>query len=366
MKKLITTACLLTFFLPLLAQTVVKDVKKRDPSKFYLKDGFELGDKKEVIRECAVDIKKDKDMKAMITDAESACACMFETFAEYLTSTDFLAFLPQENTDYLSMFDKLPEEARTKILSCVIPAKKDGKLDFSLAGSDNFRQSFMENCVQSATEADTTGLMASLDIEGFCGCVWDKLKERGISFEELEELSDPNSTVFNELAMGCLMALYNDILEEGDNQNDSDNSTTEAAVAPQIQGPAKEDIPLIAANKISRVKVKIGTTEKYFTIDSGAEDVFISADLERQLLLNNDIDKQHYIPDKTYHLADGNAVSCHRFMAPEIKIGNFTVKNITIAVSESKDAYLLLGKSFLNVFSSWSIDNRKQVLHLEK
>jgi hypothetical protein len=67
-----------------------------------------------------------------------------------------------------------------------------------------------------------------------------------------------------------------------------------------------------------------GSIEKYFTLDSGANDVFISSDFERDLLLEGLIKKSDYLTARTYRMADGSQVECRRLKLSNIKIGGFT------------------------------------------
>lgn len=363
MKTTVFIALLTLLLLPLSAQKIVKDPAKRNPDKFYLKDGFELGDKKELVRDCAASFKEDETLKNVISDPEAGCTCMFEVFAKHVTTTDMLGIMSEEDFDYSDIMSMLPEEAKNEIFACLIPTKENGKLDIALAGSEEAKNSFIENCINGAKKIENGGAALPFNVEVFCLCTWEKLKNRGIDLSELDQLSDPNSPVFNELAMDCLISTMADNATEQSADKANSNNTNKKAL---VEGPASEELPILPLNKVSRVKVQMGTIEKYFTVDSGAEDVFISADLERQLLMDNQIDGQNYLSDKTYLLADGQAVNCRRFVLPQMEIGSFKVHDVTIAVSDNNNAYLLLGQSFLNKFSKWSLDNRKQVLHLEK
>ncbi len=123
-----------------------------------------------------------------------------------------------------------------------------------------------------------------------------------------------------------------------------------------------EVIPLLSTNGVYEIWVNIGIVKKKFVLDSGASDVTISNDVEKELIKLGVVKKEYYLSSSLYRIADGSIISCRRFILPSLTVGKFTVKNLTISVSNS----MLLGKGFLDKFSRWSIDNNLQSLHLEK
>lgn len=100
-------------------------------------------------------------------------------------------------------------------------------------------------------------------------------------------------------------------------------------------------------------------------IDSGASDLSISQSTERELIDKGLIKRENYIESGLYKLADGSIVTARRVKIPFVKIGAYTVKDIECGISPTGDVQLL-GKSFLNRFSKWSIDNVNNKLVLEK
>ena len=64
-------------------------------------------------------------------------------------------------------------------------------------------------------------------------------------------------------------------------------------------------------------------------------------------------------------LADGSKGKWNTFTIRSLKIGNIVLQNVKGVVTPSQGP-LLLGQSFLKRFKSWSIDNSKHELLLEK
>ncbi len=128
---------------------------------------------------------------------------------------------------------------------------------------------------------------------------------------------------------------------------------------------SSQNIKLENFGGVYKVNVKISELPVSFILDSGASSVSISSTIEKKLINSGAIEKSDYIQPGLYKLADGSIVKCRRLYLKNISIGNFIVKDVLTCVGES-DSPLLLGKSFLDSFSKWSIDNSKQELILEK
>lgn len=100
-----------------------------------------------------------------------------------------------------------------------------------------------------------------------------------------------------------------------------------------------------------------------FVVDSGASDVQIPSDVIRTLIRLKTITGEDFIETKDYTQADGSVVTNERLVIKQLQVGDIIVKNVTVTAGKT-DGYLLLGQSFLNRFSNWSVDNRKQALVL--
>jgi predicted aspartyl protease len=101
-----------------------------------------------------------------------------------------------------------------------------------------------------------------------------------------------------------------------------------------------------------------------FTIDSGADDVSIPADVVMTLMRTGTINRSDFLGSRTYVLADGSTSPSTIFRIRSLRVGNREVTNVTASMAPTKGG-LLLGQSFLRRFGSWSIDNRRSVLVLD-
>jgi clan AA aspartic protease (TIGR02281 family) len=101
-----------------------------------------------------------------------------------------------------------------------------------------------------------------------------------------------------------------------------------------------------------------------FTVDSGAADVSVPADVFSTLARTGTIRDTDIIAEQTYVLADGSKTQSVTFTIRSLKVGDRVVENVKGSVAPAQGS-LLLGQSFLERFKTWSIDNTKHVLLLE-
>ena len=124
-------------------------------------------------------------------------------------------------------------------------------------------------------------------------------------------------------------------------------------------------VKLDETNGTFSVKVNFGTLSENFILDSGASEVSLSNNLFIRLVNAKKILESDMLPDGLYKIADGTIISQKRVNLRELKVGAFIVRNITASIG-NENSPLLLGKSFLDKFKNWSIDNQEQVLILSK
>ncbi|MDR3414309.1 MAG: retropepsin-like aspartic protease [Formivibrio sp.] len=138
-------------------------------------------------------------------------------------------------------------------------------------------------------------------------------------------------------------------------------NSTEISSAPA----QRNEIKLVGDEGILEVPVLInGVLPLNFTIDSGASDVSIPADVALTLTRTGTLQSSDFIGTQTYTLADGSTVPSPIFIIRSLKVGNHVITNIKASIS-TVNGPLLLGQSFLSRFNSWSIDNGRQVLILK-
>lgn len=100
-----------------------------------------------------------------------------------------------------------------------------------------------------------------------------------------------------------------------------------------------------------------------FTVDSGAADVLIPADVMLTLVRTKTLKSSDFTGEKHYTLADGTDLPSRTFVLRELRVGNHRLENVRASVGPVTGG-LLLGQSFLSRFKSWTLDNSRHVLVL--
>ena len=128
--------------------------------------------------------------------------------------------------------------------------------------------------------------------------------------------------------------------------------------------PPSTEVSLEFTHGIYVVPVLVnGILPLKFTVDSGAADVSLPADVFLTLIRTGTITNDDYIGTQKYRLADGSIVDSDRFYVHELKVGNQILRNIGASVQKVTSTPLL-GQTFLSKFASWSMDNERHVLSL--
>jgi gag-polyprotein putative aspartyl protease len=106
-----------------------------------------------------------------------------------------------------------------------------------------------------------------------------------------------------------------------------------------------------------------GAVRLKFTLDSGASDVLIPADVALTLARSGTLAESDFIGNKTYSLADGSTLQSVNFYLREVRVGNLIARNV-VASAGPVTSSPLLGQSFLSRFGAWTLDNSRHVLIL--
>ena len=140
-------------------------------------------------------------------------------------------------------------------------------------------------------------------------------------------------------------------------------STVPAYTTPNIAKGSS--IQLIKENGTFKVPVLInGIIPLHFTVDSGASDVSIPADVVMTLVRIGTITDSDFLNDQTYILADGSKVKSKTFRIRQLKVGDSIVENVLGSIADINGS-LLLGQSFLSRFKSVKFDYSQGLLVLE-
>jgi clan AA aspartic protease (TIGR02281 family) len=143
------------------------------------------------------------------------------------------------------------------------------------------------------------------------------------------------------------------------------NSGPSTSTAPNQNPSSQTRVSLKKFGGTFVVPVEInGAITLDFTIDSGAADVSVPADVFSTLMRTGTIRDTDIIGKQTYVLADGSKSQSDTFTIRLLKVGDIIIENVEGSVLPEQGSPLL-GQSFLERVKSWSIDNTKHVLLLE-
>ncbi len=365
------------FAVSILFFALTGSLSAQEGDTLYFKDGKTMEGKKAMVKACAAVFKSELGEYNVSMNGQGMCTCLFEGLASKMTYSEFMKNIT--NSDFIEGISKDEKSPyRKMMLGCIIsnmgssgddeaPKKSDkGKSDNDLIAKPKTTEKKDEDLTQIMVEAcesmmatKSEGKDLGIDPHKFCTCAMEKLVAKGFkNLDKLSDLRDPNSPFFNETIVPCMNEAMG---------TPADKTTVTKINAADIIGKnAKEEIPITKLGKISRVKVKIGTLEKIFIIDSGASDVLISSDFERDLIFDGAISKKDYVGDKEYTIANGETIMARVYKVNGLKIGGYTINNVTVGAMDKNDISFLLGKTVLDKFSHWSINNETSKLILER
>lgn len=111
--------------------------------------------------------------------------------------------------------------------------------------------------------------------------------------------------------------------------------------------------PLLKKGDLNYIIVSFGDKEYEFLLDTGASDVLINSEIEKNLLNTGALRTTDYLETVKYKFADGSSKYFKTANLYSVKIGDTSFSNINVAIGDSNSS-LLLGMSFLNKFD-WKI-----------
>jgi hypothetical protein len=132
-----------------------------------------------------------------------------------------------------------------------------------------------------------------------------------------------------------------------------------------LRALARHEIPLRKEAGVLVVPVSVNNTLTLeFTLDSGAADVVIPADVVLTLFRAKTLTEADFLGQRVYTLADGSNIPSQIFRIRSLKVGDLEIRNVIGNVG-AVEGIPLLGQSFLSRLGRWSIDNQRQVLVIE-
>ena len=343
--KYLTLLCVITFTLNCSAQ-IIKT-----------KDGVTIGKRSDLIASCTKGAEKElMKFNGIEIETYKYCSCVSDNLIPTINSWEM-----EKAVNENKIIDLFLEDKNLEILMNCLEGnfKVDDDYIFEDSGnSETQRKYSIKSCVKEILDApENNDLWTKKLAEEYCECAMDKLFSKGYTYKDIQEIEDENSESFNEIAMPCISLVL------GDNPEFKSSNTYNIN---DIKGDKyRSFIPLVDyLGQGYKIKISISGVSKYYLFDTGASDLIIDRDTERELLLNGVLKRENYIGKTQYTTANNQIMEAQMVKVNNITIGDYTISNVVISVVD--EGSLLCGKSFLDKFYKWEIDKQNKVLVLYK
>lgn len=318
------------------------------------KDGVSLGKRSEFISSCMKSANQEMiKFNGMEIQASKYCACVSDNLIPTLNSWEIKKAV-REN----KMKDLFLKDGNFEIIMKCAEGNVTFNEDFKVGESGDIefqKKAWIKNCRNEIIKNDSEKIWNLENAENACNCMVNKLFSEGSSYNELKEIIDVNSPIFNEVALPCVVKAF-------DKKNAGSNSYNINDIK---GGGFMSEVKLIDYfGNGFKVKIKIGNVTKYFLFDTGSTDLTIDQDTERELLLDGYLKRENYLNKSQFELADNKTVTGQKIRLNDIKIGDYTVNNVVLTIINQGS--LLCGKSFLDKFRNWELDKKNNLLILYK
>jgi len=322
-------------------------------------DGVEIGDRSRLVQQCINGADaKEIEFNGISFSARSYCSCVIDKVFPTILSGEILMAMKNDN-----VLEVLLQEDRLDIIMECAEKNVDISDDFKISDASDIELAKMLGIRQCVNEilSDKDQFLTPDQAIIYCECAVERVFDMGYTYGEINEIDNENSNIFNEVAIPCMNSALKDIDDNDSVLKEYDTPNNVEVIGYGISS----EVPLVDYLGMAyKVKLNISGVESYFLLDTGASNIVIDRKIERELLLNGSIKREDYLDESSYIMANNETVVAQNINLREIKIGNYTVKNVKAAVIDGIS--LLCGQSFLDSFSKWEINKFKKVLTLYK
>ena len=326
----------------------------------YTKDNMLVGDRQDFINTCVKSGNKVFSVNGIDIEMKAYCSCACDKLIPELYSWEMVN--AYENNTIMDLFS---EEKNLKILLDCAESYMNILDDYSF-GQKSFEEYTaaeislaVKSCVfEAESQSDLKSLYSPSQLESYCMCAVEKLIREGFSYGQLKKIEDESSEVFNEITLPCIQSLLNEYeINKGfiNTYNSNDISGNKY----------KSEIKLSSyLSSGYKIKINIDGVVKYFLFDTGATDLLINGEMERELIFNGSLSKKDYLGEQEYILADNSVVMARVVKLNNIKIGDYYVDNVIVSIIDGGS--LLCGLGLLEKFRKWDFTKSSETLSIYK
>lgn len=333
----------------LLCMLFTRTVPAQDNDKFlHSREGNTLGYKKDFVLDCVAGYGAPLDNPVL----RQVCSCQVNLIDWHFSNSQIRDYRKKYKRAGFSRLIGDDTLLQNQISQCAA-----GVNDLLLLSIPSYRKNFITRCKDMVALAGGNKKYNDTAATVFCNCAVDVLEQRKITIEKFEDLEDPSSFLYNEVVYRC----GSPWLEATDFAHDwqPDNRA-------DIEGPYETDsVPVLSVMGMHKIKMTIGSETRIWLLDSGASDLLVSEEFFKKLKDQGVVTNLDYIGEGRYAMADSRVIACKRYKIDGVHIGEFTINNVVIAASRYAKEFLV-GKSLLNKFRHWTLDNENNVLVLTR
>jgi hypothetical protein len=298
-----------------------------------------------MITNCLQSFHKDRSD----SNALAICECQVRMLDKRFTYQQYKKHMQGRMIDIEGLLNE-DSAAHKQMQDCFINSGKT-----MLIQAESFEQTFMDSCI-AGIKRNTNKQLDITNVQNFCSCQLNLIKEKKITDEEFKALDNPNSVLFYEMIYKCGDPFAN---KEDIGKNWSKD------VNKDVVGPQTDTINILSLNGMTYIKMKTGSMIQFWLFDTGASDLLINSDMEKTLQQEGMLTQDNYLGTGEYEMANGAVDTCRKYLVQKIQIGKLTVNNVIMAVTD-KGKHIIAGKALLNKFTNWKLDNEKDQLIINK
>jgi hypothetical protein len=313
--------------------------------QIYTKEGRPILNRSQLINNCLHSLNKERSDKTAL----AICECQTAVLDRRFTNKQYRQHT-KNNIINLTTLVKEDSLAEKEIQNCYTASGQT-----ILLQAESFEDQFLADCRESI-QKNSEKTLDEGRINSFCQCQLQLVKSKRLTDEEMKTLSNPNSPLFFEMMYQCGSPFTG---KEEAERNWAPSSSS------YVKGPAADTIDVLNLNGMTYVKIKVGSSVQVWLFDTGASDLLINTETEAALKNENVLTAANYLGIGEYEMANGTIDSCRRYKIDGVQIGNFSVDNVVVSVSE-KGKRIIVGKALLNKFRHWSLSNHDNKLLLVK
>ncbi len=332
----------ITLTLSIIFQVFISNFASAQSEYIYSIEGDMISDSRTFFNRCINSYKIDGKWG----DAPAICRCQLENINRKFTNKQFKNFTKDGLIDLNGLIET-NTRVKQKIHECLTETGKT-----VLVQTENHTSRFVKTCVENMKSLADSLKLSEQKIVEYCNCRANLISDNNYTDQNLEKLSNVNSEIYYVFQSSCGKYLEKEEYRRFGIQN--------------IVGPSADTILFINFRGMSYLNIKLSVFDDlYWLLDTGASDLLINLEMEEILKANGVLNDENFTGIRDYELANGTNEKCRSYVGDNIRIGDFTLNNVSISVSETGKK-ILVGRSLLNKFSTITLDNKLNKIYLTK